>query len=141
MSDDKNQLNDNPEPIEPGEAVNFPNPSVNPFGTIQRVNGTSTSQFLLPANSTFEIMFQVVVQNTGELIVVLNGTELQNTVFGKSGNGAIVGMCIIKTPPGSSSVISINNPSTAVAGGLKIDAATGALTQPLTCHLIIKQLQ
>ena len=141
MSDDKNKVNDNPEPIEPGEAVNFPNPSVNPFGTIQRVNGTSTSQFLLPANSIFEIMFQVVVQNTGELVVVLNDTELQNTVFGKSGNGAIVGMCIIKTPPGSSSVISINNPSTAVQGGLKIDAATGALSQPLTCHLIIKQLQ
>jgi hypothetical protein len=141
MSGEPTGVNDNPDPIEPGDAVNFPNPATNPFGTIQRVNGTSTSQFLLPANSTFEVLFQVVVQNTGELVVVLNGTELLNTVFGKSGNGAIVGMCIIKTPSGPSSVISINNPSTSVAGGLKIDAATGSLTQPLTCHLIIKQIQ
>lgn len=28
----------------------------------------------------------------------------------------------------------------AVSGGLKIDEATGALTQPLSCHLIIKQI-
>jgi hypothetical protein len=141
MSGEQNGTNDNPDPIEPGNAVNFPNPTVNPFGTIQRVNGTSTSQFVLPANSTFEILFQVVVQNTGELVVVLNGSELPNTVFGKSGNGAIVGMCIVKTPSGSSSVISINNPSSAPAGGLQVDAATGSLTQPLTCHLIIKQIQ
>lgn len=141
MSGEPSGVNDNPDPIEPGNAVNFPNPSTNPFGTIQRVNGTSSSQFLLPANSIFEVLFQVVVQNTGELVVVLNGSELPNTVFGKAGNGAIVGMCIIKTPSGSSSVISINNPSSAVAGGVIVDAATGSLTQPLTCHLVIKQLQ
>jgi hypothetical protein len=49
-------------------------------------------------------------------------------------------MCIIKTPSGLNSLLSINNPSSAVSGGLKIDEATGALTQPLSCHLIIKQI-
>jgi hypothetical protein len=44
------------------------------------------------------------------------------------------------TPSGGQSTLSINNPSTAVAGGIKIDEATGALSQPLSCHLIIKQL-
>jgi len=49
-------------------------------------------------------------------------------------------MSIITTPSGGQSTLSINNPATAVAGGIKIDEATGALSQPLSCHLIIKQL-
>ena len=73
-------------------------------------------------------------------MVVLNGTELLFTVVGKPGNGEIIGVSIISTPTGIPSVLSINNPSTAPNGGLQIDAATGALSQPLSCHLIIKQL-
>jgi hypothetical protein len=132
-------VNDNPGPILPGLAVSFPSPLINPFG-IQR-NGLSTSEFILPPNCVYEITFQVTIQNTGELVVVLNGVELIHSVVGHSGGGAVVGMCIIVTPPVINSVISIKNPSTAVAGGVKIDEASGALTQPLSCHLIIKKLQ
>jgi hypothetical protein len=139
MSGVPGEINDNPDPIEPGNAVNFPSPLINPYGSIQRVTG-STTQFTLPAGSVFEITFQVTVQNTGELVIVLNGSELLMTVVGKSGNGSIIGMSIVSTPFGASSTLSINNPSTATAGGLNIDAATGSLTQPLSCHLIIKQL-
>jgi hypothetical protein len=85
-------------------------------------------------------MFQVGVQNTGELVVVLIVTELLFTVVGKPGSGEIIGISIISTPSGVPSVLSINNPTTAPNGGLQIDAATGALSQPLSCHLIIKQL-
>jgi hypothetical protein len=134
-------INDNPDSISPGSSVNFPSPSINPYGTIQRVPGSKTN-FSLPAGGVFEITFQVVVQNTGELVIVLNGSELAMTVVGKSGGGFIVGMSIVSTPSGSSpSVLSINNPASAVSGGLKIDESSGALTQPLSCHLIIKQLQ
>jgi hypothetical protein len=139
MSSGDDKINDNPDPIEPGNAVNFPSPLINPYGSIQRVTGSKT-QFTLPPGSVFEITFQVTVQNTGELVIVLNGSELLMTVVGKSGNGSIIGMSIISTPFGSSSTLSINNPSTASEGGLKIDSATGSLTQPLSCHLIIKQL-
>jgi pimeloyl-ACP methyl ester carboxylesterase len=132
-------VNDNPDPIYPGLAVSFPSPSVNPYG-IQR-NGSSTTEFVLPPDSVFEITFQVTIQNTGQFVVVLNGTELIETVVGHSGGGAVVGMCIIITPPSTNSIISINNPSTAAAGGVQIDEASGALTQPLSCHLIIKKLQ
>jgi len=131
--------NDNPDSIDPGSAVHFPRPDVNPYGSIQRSIG-SPFEFLLPPNSIFEITFQVTVQNTGELVVVLNGQELSQTVVGKSGGGFIVGISIISTPAGSPSTLSIHNPSTAVAGGIKIDESTGALSQPLSCHLIIKQL-
>jgi hypothetical protein len=134
-------VNDNPSAILPGESINFPSPSVNPFGTIQRDGGTSNTNFTLPADSIFEITFQIVIQNTGELVVVLNGTELLETVVGKSGGGQLLGTCIISTPTGTDSIISIQNPSTAVAGGLQIDESSGALTQPLSCHLVIKQLK
>jgi hypothetical protein len=139
MSGEQGEVNDNPDPIKPGESVNFPNPSVNPYGSIQRVPGSKTN-FVLPPGGIFEIMFQVTVQNTGELVVFLNNNELLMTVVGKSGNGEIVGVSIITTPVGSNSILSINNPSTGSNGGLQIDAATGALSKPLSCHLIIKQL-
>jgi hypothetical protein len=134
-------INDNPNDIEPGSAVNFPKPLINTYGTIQRLNGTNPNTFSLPPNGVFEITFQVTVQNTGELVIVLNGQELSMTIVGKSGGGMLVGMSIISTPPINSSTLSINNPSTAVEGGLKIDESSGsALSQPLSCHLIIKQL-
>jgi hypothetical protein len=141
MSGKPGEVNDNPDDIEPGESIHFPNPATNPYGTIQRLSGTSPTEFLLPANSVFEITFQVTIQNTGELVVVLNGIEQLMTIVGKSGGGQVVGMSIVSTPDGVSSVLSINNPSSATSGGLKVDAATGALTEPLSCHLIIKQIK
>jgi hypothetical protein len=139
MSGAPDGVNDNPSSIMPGTSVNFPKPLVNTYGSIQRVSG-STSQFILPANGSFEVMFQVTIQNTGELVVVLNGAEQFMTVVGKSGNGQVIGMSILSTPAGGVSILSINNPVSAVNGGLKIDEATGALSQPLSCHLIIKQI-
>jgi hypothetical protein len=149
MSGEQGQVNDNPLAILPGKAVHFPNPAINPYGTIQRVNGSSSDfEFVLPANGLFEVTFQVGVQNAGELVVVLNGNELLMTVVGKPGSGIIVGISIISTPANTPSILSINNPSIlsinnlldASQGGLKIDEATGALSRPLSCHLIIKQI-
>jgi hypothetical protein len=133
-------INDNPNDIGPGESVNFPSPSVNPFGIIQRKEGTSPNEFVLPPDCIFEITFQVTTNNTGELLVVLNGNELIQTVVGKSGGGTIVGMSIITTPSGNESILSINNPVGSPSGGLKIDESSGSLVHPLTCHLIIKKI-
>jgi hypothetical protein len=62
MSGNRGEVNDNPNAIKPGESVNFPNPLINPYGTIQRVTG-SASRFTLPAGGVFEIKFQVNIQN------------------------------------------------------------------------------
>ena len=132
-------VNDNPLAIDPGSAISFPKPLINPFGILR--NGTTTTEFVLPPNSIFEITFQVTIQNAGEIVVVLNGNELIETVVGHPGGGATVGMCIITTPPTTNSIISLNNPSSAVPGGLKIDEASGALSEPLSCHIIIKKIQ
>jgi hypothetical protein len=139
MSGELGNINDNPLSVLPGNAINFPRPSINSYGPIQRVLG-SPNQFILPGGGIYEITFQVGIQNTGELLLVLNGVEQLFTVVGKSGGGVVVGISIISTPAGLDSTLSVNNPSTAVAGGLKVDEATGALSQPLSCHLIIKKL-
>jgi hypothetical protein len=70
----------------------------------------------------------------------VNNIELAYTIVGKSGGGSLTGICVITTPITITSILSINNPSTAPNGGLKIDESSGALSQPLSCHLIIKQL-
>ncbi len=139
MSGVPGETNDNPSAIAPGDAINFPSPAINPYGTIQRVPGSST-QFTLPADSIFEIIFQVVVSNTGSLVILLNSTELLYSVVGKPGSGSIVGTTIISTAAGTPSILSINNPSSA-SSSINVDEATGALTEPLSCHLIIKQLK
>jgi hypothetical protein len=54
---DYSDNSDNPDSIDPGSAIHFPRPY----------------DFLLPPNSIFEITFQVTLQNTGELVIVLNG--------------------------------------------------------------------
>jgi hypothetical protein len=133
-------INDNPDAILPGESIQFPSPIINTYGSIQRIAGSST-QFELPPGGLYEITFQVPVSNTGELVVVLNGIELLYTVVGKPGSGLIVGMSIVATPLIGNSIIAISNPLTAPIGGLQVDAATGALTLPISCHLIIKQLR
>ena len=133
-------INDNPDDIAPGRSIQFPSPLVNPFGKIQRKEGTSPNEFVLPPGCIFEVTFQVTIENTGELLIVLNGNELIPTTVGKSGGGSIVGISIITTPPGSDSILSINNPINAPPGGLKVDEASGSLTLPLSCHLIIKKL-
>ena len=74
-------------------------------------------------------------------MIVLNGSELLYTVVGKPGSGNIIGMSIISTPLTGDSIISIQNPLSAPSGGIKVDEATGALSEPLSCHLIIKQLK
>ena len=140
MSGEIGGVNDNPDEIAPGEAINFPYPLVNSYGNIQRVAGSNT-QFLLQPNSVYEIIFQVVISNTGELVLVLNDTEQLFTVVGKSGGGPVIGTCIISTPSTGASIISINNPASALGSGLQVDSATGVLSEPLSCHLIIKQLR
>ncbi|MGA1047060.1 MAG: hypothetical protein ACO3UU_03560, partial [Minisyncoccia bacterium] len=66
--------------------------------------------------------------------------ELVPTTVGKPGGGLLCGVSIITTPPDVDSILSINNPITAPPGGIKVDESSGALTLPLSCHLVIKKI-
>ena len=140
MSGVPGQPNDNPGSILPGDAINFPNPFVNPYSSIQRVTNSDFA-FQLPPDGIFEITIQITISNTGAIVLTLNGNELGNTVIGKSGGGFITGSFIIATPPSPDpSILSVTNPASAPNGGINVDESTGALTEPITCHLIIKQI-
>lgn len=101
----------------------------------------------LDINITILITQSITITLIIQIIPIVTTNDMKNErrngfdgKDGKSGGGFVVGMSIISTPPGSPSTLSINNPSTAVSGGIKIDESTGALSQPLSCHLIIKKL-
>lgn len=125
---------DNPATVQPGGAVEFPNNGI-ANSNFQRL-GPST--FNLPEIATYEVSFQVSVQEAGQLVVVLNGMEQAATVVGRAiSSSQIFGTCLITTTS-VNTTISINNPNgnfpsltiTPLAGG----------TRPVSAHLIIKKL-
>lgn len=125
---------DNAAPVTVGTSVQFPQDgSTN--GVITR---TGASTFNLPAIGTYEITFQVSVQEPGQLVLVLNGIERAATVVGRAqGNSQITGSCLITTTT-INSVLSINNPI-GNPFALTISPLAGG-TQPVSAHLVIKQL-
>jgi hypothetical protein len=56
------------------------------------------------------VNFQVSIDEAGQLVIVLNGTQLAYTIVGRAtGTSEIVGMCLISTSV-INSILSINNP-------------------------------
>ncbi|MDP4231213.1 MAG: hypothetical protein Q8916_12500 [Bacteroidota bacterium] len=128
---------DNPATVAPATAVQFPqNGPTDGSGVITRV---SASMFNLSAIGTYEVYFQVSVNEPGQLMLRLNGVEVASTVSGRAtGTSQIGGMCLVTTSA-SNSTLELVNPSgnptaltiTPVAGG----------THPASAHLVIKRLQ
>jgi hypothetical protein len=84
-------------------------------------------------------MFQVSVNEAGQLNLTLNGSDLAYTVVGRAtGASQIVGMCLVTTT-GTNSILTVRNPAdnttvltiTPIAGG----------TMPVSAHLVITQIQ
>ena len=123
-----------------GSAVQFPQDG--PFNNITRL-GPSPSQFRLPAIGTYQITFQVSVDEAGQLVVGLDpttgATELAYTVVGRAtGTSQITGTCLVTTTV-VDSVLTIRNPvgnSTA----LTITPVAGG-THPVSAHLVIVRLK
>jgi len=122
-----------------GTAVPFPfdGPSVG-----SGIARTTATQFNLTAIGTYQVLFQVSVDEPGQLIITLDtgsgDVDQINTVVGRAtGTTQIVGMCLITTSV-TNTVLSIKNPSgnstaltmTPLAGG----------TRAATAHLVITRL-
>ena len=84
-------------------------------------------------------MFQVSVSEAGQLILTLNGTELNYTTVGRAiGTSQLVGIAILTTTI-SSSILTVRNPASN-STALTITPVAGG-TLPVTAHLTILQLQ
>ena len=126
---------DNPATVAPGTDVSFPQ-----NGPIANTNigRLGPSSFNLGPIGTYQVLFQVSVTEAGQLILTLNGQDLEYTVAGRAtGTSQIVGMAVITTTA-VNSVLTVRNPA-GNAAALTITPLAGG-TRPVSAHLVITQI-
>ncbi|MBP3591490.1 MAG: collagen-like protein, partial [Clostridia bacterium] len=127
---------DNAATVAPGADVAFPQNGPISNTNIGRLDDFS---FSLEAIGTYLILFQVSVTEAGQLVLTLNGEELDYTVVGRAaGTTQIVGMAIVTTTA-EDAVLTVRNPADNAAA-LTITPVAGG-TQSVSAHLVITQLQ
>jgi hypothetical protein len=126
---------DNAATVAPNTDVSFPQDGPISGTSITRINASS---FNLAAIGTYQVLFQVNVNEAGQLLLTLNGADLAYTVVGRAtGTTQIVGMALVQTSV-INSVLTVRNPAgnstaltiTPLAGGRRSDSA----------HLVIMQI-
>lgn len=121
-----------------GSDVAFPNdgPSSG-SGNIARVPSSST-EFNLEVIGAYQVLFQVSINEAGQLILTLNGADLAYTVVGRAtGTSQLVGIAIVRTTS-TSSVLTVRNPA-GESTALTITPNAGG-TRAVSAHLIITRL-
>ncbi len=127
---------DNTATVAPGADVSFPQNG--PIGgtNITRIGPDS---FNLEAIGTYQVLFQVSVTEAGQLLLSLNGADLEYTVSGRAtGTSQIIGMALVETTT-ENSVLTVRNPAGSAAA-LTITQVAGG-SRPVSAHLIIVQIQ
>ena len=126
---------DNSATVAPGTDVSFPQ-----NGPIANTNigRLGPSSFNLGPIGTYQILFQVSVTEAGQLLLTLDGQDLEYTVAGRAtGTSQIVGMAVVTTTE-VNSVLTVRNPADN-AEALTITPLAGG-TRPVSAHLVITQI-
>ena len=127
---------DNAATVAPGTDVSFPQDGPNGGAGIAR---TGVSSFNLSQIGVYQILFEVSVDEAGQLLLTLNGADLAYTVVGRATSATqIVGMAIIETTT-VDSILTVRNPA-GNAAALTITPLAGG-TRPVSAHLMIIQIQ
>jgi len=127
---------DNLEPVDPGADVSFPQDGPNSGTGITRISDDS---FNLAEVGTYQVLFFASTDESGQLILTLNGENLDYTVVGRAtGTSQIVGMSLVTTTA-ADSVLTVRNPEDNVSP-LNLTPLAGG-TRPVSAHLIITQIQ
>ena len=127
---------DNAAIVAPGTDVSFPQDGPNSGSGIARIGDDS---FNLGDIGTYQIFFQVSIDEAGQLVLTLNGDELAYTVVGRAtGTSQIIEMAIVTTTT-INSVLTVRNPADNAAA-LTITPNAGG-TEPVSAHLVIIQIQ
>lgn len=127
---------DNAAPVTIGTAISFPQDGPNSgTGGITRI---SPSVFQLRSIGSYQVMFQVGVNEAAQLVLNLDGVELPYTVVGRAtGTSQIVGTALVSTTQ-PNSLLSVNNSSGSFVA-LTITPLAGG-SQPVSAHLVITRL-
>ena len=127
---------DNAATVAPGTDVSFPQDGPSSGTSITRIGVDS---FSLADIGSYQVLFQVSVDEAGQLLLTLDGADLEYTVFGRAtGASEIVGMAIVTTSV-TDSVLTVRNPA-GNATALTITPLAGG-TRPVSAHLVITQIQ
>jgi hypothetical protein len=127
---------DNAATIAPGADVQFPQDGPSSGSSILR---TGASAFNLAAIGTYQIMFQVSIDEAGQLILTLNNVDLPETVVGRAtGTNQIAGFSLVTTAVGNS-ILTVRNPA-GNSTALTITPVAGG-TRPVSAHLVITQIR
>jgi len=109
----------------PGTDVSFPQDGPNSGATITRIGPDS---FDLAEIGVYQVFFQVSVTEAGQLLLTLNGADLEYTVVGRAtGTSQIIGMALVETTT-VNSTLTVRNPEgtaaaltiTPLAGGTRL---------------------
>ncbi|MBD0384680.1 collagen-like protein [Paenibacillus sp. WST5] len=111
---------DNAATVAPNTDVSFPQDGPISGTEITRVNASS---FNLATIGTYQVLFQVGVNEPGQLILTLNGADLAYTVVGRATGTS---QLTVRNPAGNAAALTI----TPLAGG----------TRPVSAHLVITQI-
>ena len=126
---------DNGATVAPGTDVSFPQDGPNSGTGIAR---TGASSFNLAQIGTYQVLFEVDVNEADQLLLTLNGADLAHTVAGRAtGASPIVGMAIVETAT-VDSILTVRNPA-GNAAALTITPLAGG-TRPVSAHLVITQI-
>ena len=126
---------DNTATVAPGSDVSFPQDGEISGTSITR---SSSTEFNLVEIGSYQIIFQVGVDEAGQLELTLNNTPIPSTVVGRAtGTSQIVGISIITTTS-INSILTVRNPADNSAA-LTITPVAGG-TEPVSAHLIITKL-
>ena len=121
--------------VAPGTDVSFPLDGPNSGSDISR---TGPDSFNLSQIGTYQILFEVSVDEAGQLILTLNEEDLSYTVVGRAtGASQIVGMAIVTTTV-VNSILTVRNPA-GNSSALTITPLAGG-TRPVSAHLVITQI-
>lgn len=127
---------DNAATVAPGTDVSFPQDGPNSGVAITQ---TGASSFNLSEIGTYQIYFNVLVSEAGQLQLTLNGAPLAYTVVGRAtGTSDISGMFLVETTT-INSILTVRNPA-GNAATLTITPLAGG-TNPVSAHLVILQIQ
>lgn len=126
---------DNATAIVPGDDVEFPSDGPNSGDDITRVSDTA---FNLAEVGTYQVMFVASVDESGQLVLTLNGDELPYTVFGKEATTSqVVGIALVTTTE-ENSVLTVRNPAENT-GDVTLTPNAGG-NAPVSAHLVITRL-
>ena len=93
----------------------------------------------MAAIGTYHVLFQVSVDEAGQLILTLNAVDLAYTVVGRAtGTSQLVGTALVTTTA-ANSILTVRNPA-GNSTALTITPIAGG-TRDVSAHLVIMQIK